>query len=550
MNDIQLSMVDNIKNFVIQFKDYQNDLDINAYINYYQGLNVTSSFGVGHIGFVPFIAFLGKGEQTQQGIYPVILFYRQHNIVVLSYGISATKTPLHEWGKNAKTIGQFFEERNIKLTKLKNTERKYINSLIYKIYSIENLDYEQIVADLDDIIKEYKERLAFYGVLGDADFKAPPRSQNVKRVFFESKNLKWGNSSPKTNYEKSVPQKNFVKEPPMNVTPFAPLQKIFFGTPGGGKSHKVKTLIEEEHKAKTRMFRTTFHPDTDYASFVGSYKPVMKGNDIIYTYVPQVFTLAYVAAWNDPSHEYFLDIEEINRGNCAQIFGDLFQLLDRNEEGKSEYPVKADADLCDYLKNGMDKDDNDILRNKKGIENDELCLPANLSIVATMNTSDQSLFPMDSAFKRRWDWEFVPSKFYPEHNYDIVIGTGAKQKTYKWHDFLKVVNGKIKEATDSEDKQMGSFFVKTNLDEEKFKSKVMFYLWSEICKDEYKTQNNFFRYKDAEKNDQEFTFNELYEDGSTEILQKFMSFLEVKPVNGSEETPADTQETSADTQDE
>ncbi len=323
---------------------------------------------------------------------------------------------------------------------------------------------------------------------------------------------------------------------------FEPTQKIFFGTPGGGKSYRVKKFIEEERGAKDRYFRVTFHPDTDYASFVGSYKPIMKGNEITYEYVPQVFTRAYIAAWNDQEHEYFIDIEEINRGNCAQIFGDLFQLLDRKSDtGLSEYPVKADADLCNYLTNAVDEDGNPILKNKDGIEKNELRLPANLSIVATMNTSDQSLFPMDSAFKRRWDWEYVPSTFKEEDNYNITIGN----KTYKWHKFLKEVNDKIKDVTDSEDKQMGAYFIKRNVDEEAFKSKVMYYLWSEICKEEYKTQNNFFRYK-VKDNDQiiekEFTFNELYPDGA-KLLIGFMKYLKVKPVEQAEE---DEEEDSED----
>ena len=319
---------------------------------------------------------------------------------------------------------------------------------------------------------------------------------------------------------------------------FTPIQKIFFGTPGGGKSHKVKSLIEDTKKAKDRYFRTTFHPDTDYASFVGSYKPIMKGELICYEYVPQVFTLAYIAAWNDPDNEYFLDIEEINRGNCAQIFGDLFQLLDRNKKGYSEFPIQADSDLANYLQNAKDEEGHDILNNKAGIEKKKLCLPPNLSIVATMNTSDQSLFPMDSAFKRRWDWEFVPSTFNEEDNFNISLGN----KVYKWHTFLKEANARIKQATDSEDKQMGAYFVKTDMDEEKFKSKVMYYLWSEICKEEYKTQNNFFRYIDQENNEQEFTFNELYDDGSTKMLQKFMKFMNVSPVNGGNPDEEDIQE--------
>lgn len=303
---------------------------------------------------------------------------------------------------------------------------------------------------------------------------------------------------------------------------FRYIQKIFFGTPGGGKSHKVKGIIEEQ-TANKRSFRTTFHPDTDYASFVGSYKPVMEGKEITYQFIPQVFTKAYIAAWNNPSEDYYLVIEEINRGNCAQIFGDIFQLLDRNEEGFSEYPIAADADLAKYLNEATDENGEPVLIHKQGIDEGNLCLPPNLSILATMNTSDQSLFPMDSAFKRRWAWEFVPSAFNEDDNYELTFGN----KTYKWHEFLNAVNPRIKEATDSEDKQLGAYFIKSDMDAEEFKSKVMYYLWSEICKEEYKTRNNFFRHKVSDKPDVEFTFNELYTEGPEDatLLNEFMEYL-------------------------
>lgn len=286
-----------------------------------------------------------------------------------------------------------------------------------------------------------------------------------------------------------------------------PEQRIFFGTPGSGKSRKVKDYIKDKN-ATERSFRTTFHPDTDYASFVGSYKPVMDDDNITYKFIPQVFTNAYVAAWTNPSKMHYLVIEEINRGNCAQIFGDLFQLLDRNDDGFSEYPIEPDADLADYLK-------------EQGIDG-KLSLPPNLSILATMNTSDQSLFPMDSAFKRRWEWEYVPSTYKDEDNFDLDF----EGKKYKWHEFLEKVNERIKKATDSEDKQLGTYFIKSNMGAKEFKSKVMFYLWNEVCKDEYKTPNNFFRHKVGEK-DEEFTFNDLYKETPDDatLLNEFMEYI-------------------------
>lgn len=302
-----------------------------------------------------------------------------------------------------------------------------------------------------------------------------------------------------------------------------PLQLIIYGTPGSGKSNKVRKEYDEKYP-KWQVIRTTFHPDTDYASFIGGNKPVAikdkDGNEkISYRFVPQCFTEAYVRAWNDLGNPYFLIIEEINRGNCAQIFGDTFQLLDRNENGYSEYPIDADADLKKYL------EDDGALKNEAGIANGQLCLPPNLSIIATMNTSDQSLFPMDTAFKRRWAWEYVPIEYDNKTSSQFKINIGDEQ--FDWPVFLKAVNKEIKRLTSSEDKQMGNFFIKHSVDESEFINKVMYYLWSEVGKDNYQTSDALFlRYadgKDGSKTD--FSFNELYEEGKTQKLLDFMHII-------------------------
>ena len=316
-------------------------------------------------------------------------------------------------------------------------------------------------------------------------------------------------------------------------------QIIYYGAPGTGKSHEVKKQTRElldsgEKRELPNVFRTTFHPDTDYASFVGCYKPTMKPTtnaaktlsgkeeEIVYEYVPQVFADAYVYAYQNPSEQTYLVIEEINRGNCAQIFGDLFQLLDR-KEGRSEYTIKADKDLAKYLE--------DVLGvGAEGIKDRKLCLPANLHILATMNTSDQSLFPMDSAFKRRWEWEYVPIN-YAE---DIKSGTfdiNIDGKTYSWVDFIGKVNKKIFDLTQSEDKQMGNFFIKHSVDEKEFKSKVMFYLWYEVLRDETGNNKYFFCKKESadSKDVAQFTFKDLYESDASETIHQFMTYLGVSP---------------------
>ena len=320
-------------------------------------------------------------------------------------------------------------------------------------------------------------------------------------------------------------------------------QVIYFGAPGTGKSYTVKDKLKESHVAEENIFRTIFHPDSDYASFVGCYKPVMEGNEIKYEFTPQVFTGAYIQAWKNrqANEPVYLVIEEINRGNCAQIFGDLFQLLDRQNDGSSTYGIKADKDLAHYLEKELGQD-------HEGIKGGVLRLPPNLYIMATMNTSDQSLFPMDSAFKRRWDWAYVPidySEDVDSGKFTITIDG----KEYSWVAFLEEVNKRILEVTHSEDKQMGNFFIKGSVDEDGFKSKVMFYLWNEVCKDEYGTQGNFFRYMYMEgrtEKEKEFSFNSLYEGKGTEKLDGFMAYLGVSPL-GQSSAPGDGDISTPDT---
>ena len=300
-------------------------------------------------------------------------------------------------------------------------------------------------------------------------------------------------------------------------------QIIYYGAPGTGKSHRIKKELKEMNVPEKNIFRTTFHPDSDYSSFVGAYKPTMKpvadeykavvGKDeeIAYSLVPQTFIKAYTQAYKNPDENIYLIIEEINRGNCAQIFGDLFQLLDRDENGVSEYPIKADSDLEMYLEGELGIE-------HEGIKDSELCLPSNLYIWATMNTSDQSLFPIDSAFKRRWDWEYEPIK-YKNTDWGIEIG----DYKYSWTSFQRIINDKIFEATSSEDKMLGDYFVKpcnNVISEKQFINKVLFYLWNDVCKD---GDGDIFRTED----NKDVKFSDLYNDNATVALQSMMKYLGV-----------------------
>ena len=350
-----------------------------------------------------------------------------------------------------------------------------------------------------------------------------------------------------------------------------PLQVIYYGAPGTGKSFTIDDKTDDENSV-----RTTFHPDSDYASFVGAYKPTMENvpinsiygesvqfatgknghpgteKKIVYKYVPQAFLKAYVAAWSNLDTPYFLIIEEINRGNCAQIFGDLFQLLDRNNAGSSSYAIHADEDIAQFLSSdnkgfaALSDEQKDAIRafrlhkdNGKTqdlgqaiLDGKLLLLPPNLYIWATMNTSNQSLFPIDSAFKRRWNWKYMPIEYNPldkktQQPIDWKFQIG--DNLYSWGQFLGKINPEIYTLTESSDKQMGYFFAKADnatgiISEDVFLNKVLFYLWIDVFKD-FDVSSELFKNKKANRS---FRFTDFFED--SEALGNFIDNFNLEVV--------------------
>lgn len=345
------------------------------------------------------------------------------------------------------------------------------------------------------LIEESKEVWAVYNAQGER-----LGGEDYIRILFEKKKKQRSFSNNTENGN--------VKDSPQ------PLQQIFYGAPGTGKSNEIKRLTGDGTFSKNLTFRTTFHPDSDYSSFVGAYKPIWKDDKIVYDFRPQTFLKAYVAAWTHPTKEVALVIEEINRGNCAQVFGDIFQLLDREKNGLSKYPIEADMDMKDFLKRAFNsgvsepwvgtfsEDNRDEIDEYyvthydnafEKIKNGEiLALPKNLSLLATMNTSDQSLFPMDSAFKRRWDWSYQP---IVDEQKGWKIKIGEKYEPIDWGEFLQRINKVIADLTTSEDKQLGYYFCMPDekdvpadtelkvISAKTFVGKVIFYLWNDVFKD-------------------------------------------------------------------
>jgi len=341
----------------------------------------------------------------------------------------------------------------------------------------------------------------------------------------------------------------------LDMTDPIPLQRIFYGAPGTGKSNTIKCDVDKKGLPRVR---TTFHPDSDYSTFVGAYKPTsvevpvmtIIGKEqvpvvnakpekkIVYEFVPQAFLKAYTGAWKDQDKPFFLIIEEINRGNCAQIFGDLFQLLDRNDEtGLSDYPISPDEDIQKFLltdkKFGFAAltDEQKAAIPEEVLTGELMILPKNLHIWATMNTSDQSLFPIDSAFKRRWDWQYMPIS---DGRKGWKIDANGKQ--YDWWQFLQKMNNQIGSTTNSEDKKLGYYFCKAKgdtIDAETFVGKVIFYVWNDVFKDFAEEAGDLFKDTDGSL----LSFNKFYsvgDDGRAKVIEekveRILSNLGVSPI--------------------
>jgi len=367
------------------------------------------------------------------------------------------------------------------------------------------------------------------------------------------------------NEQNTDVKKEEGEDSPLEFGDFTPRQIIYYGAPGTGKSHTIK---KEEDEGKITCIRTTFHPDSDYATFVGCYKPhkIKDSQCLTYEFVEQAFLEAYKQAWMNPKKEIALVIEEINRGNCAQVFGDIFQLLDRSDDGWSTYPIKADTDIAEHLKElriqgytatmnkrfGLDKEGKDRYPDRDWFG--FMALPPNMSILATMNTSDQSLFPIDSAFKRRWDWKYIKIKKGKKENgeelgWNIQIkdANGEPVKiidentTLSWWNFIQKVNEIIASMTSSADKQLGYFFCKpsekANETDEKptiitadtLVGKVIFYLWNDVFKDYGFEDASLFTYqeeKNGKKTEKDLAFADFYdEEGEQVNTVRLVDFL-------------------------
>lgn len=310
------------------------------------------------------------------------------------------------------------------------------------------------------------------------------------------------------------------------------MQTIYYGAPGTGKSYMVDELVKASGVGDDRIFRTTFHPEYTYNDFVGQLLPKVQrttsgSTSISYEFTKGVFTRALEKAYEDTAKQVFLIIEEMSRGDCAGIFGDIFQLLDRESQGinkgYSKYFINNDIIAKDII----------------AITDDKIKLPPNFNILGTVNTSDQNVFVMDTAFKRRFEWQYISTKPVPvggpyKNNIDteVVLDNAGIKKTVKWVDLYGTLNKFIADSRFlglGEDKQLGQFFIEFKVGgtpsehKNQVKNKLLHYLWSDIHKSSYSTKISLF--------DSSITsFSELYdayEDDKKVFSDKFLECIEL-----------------------
>ncbi len=279
------------------------------------------------------------------------------------------------------------------------------------------------------------------------------------------------------------------------------MQKIYYGAPGTGKSFEANKYLKNKNIPDERIFRVTFHPEYTYNDFIGQLLPTVvrageHAGDITYSYEKGVFTLALEKAYEDTSKEVYLVLEEMSRGNCAAIFGDIFQLLDRENNGINRGYSRY------FINNSV------ISKDIIAIEDDRVKLPPNLSILGTVNTSDQNVFVMDTAFKRRFEWEYISTKaIKDEHdNYYNNINVNLRdddgnQIEISWVDLYTKLN-KFISSDDKlglgEDKQIGQFFIEFDIaadwdtHKNQLKNKLLHFLWFDVNQSSYRSDIRLF----------------------------------------------------------
>lgn len=356
------------------------------------------------------------------------------------------------------------------------------------------------------VVLKYKEKLLYDAFViknkdGSEEFSKPSifEYDSNRHTFVKGNSIKYENEN-----------KNKVLSNKIDK----PHQRIFFGAPGTGKSYRLNK--EASKYFGSNYERVTFHQNYMYGNFVGAFKPFPEDTgetylnkkpkkSIVYKYVPGPLMRLLVKALKNRNTNYLMLIEEINRANVAAVFGDFFQLLDCKEDGESEYSISTSEDLRMYIEaelSDVDEDTKIYIKGKIGEEYDRLILPSNIYIWSTMNSADQGVMPMDTAFKRRWEFTYIG---IDEALEDMVVAKEfenymfriSRESVAKWNDFRVEVNKRLLDCKVSEDKLIGPYFISKSilksrdLDKitETIKNKVLMYIYDDVGKPH---RNNLF----------------------------------------------------------
>ena len=375
-------------------------------------------------------------------------------------GITEVNIAEEEHQNNLK---QRFEQYILHVLKLKSTrqvgdleklsDRLVANGVIERgVYQIDNID------DYTNTLKKIRESEEYI------TYKSERKEKNPNSGLACDQGM--------SNYSKFL---EYLAAKEENVPRIKGAENVLlYGVPGVGKSHEIQTKYCDDPE---RMERVVFHPDYTYSDFVGQILPKVENGKLKYEFTAGPFTTLLAKAWNNPGKEYYLVIEEINRGNAPAIFGEIFQLLDRKTEDSHRY------DPSEYGESEYSITNSDIATAVFGDPEEKIRIPSNMWILATMNTADQNVFTLDTAFQRRWKLHHMKN--------DVMSAGHSKAKIegseIEWGTFASVINEMVTdyslEMMSSEDKRLGAYFVKKNeLSEEEFPEKVLKYLWDDAFK--------------------------------------------------------------------
>lgn len=452
--------------------------------------------------------------------------FRKKNIVAIGWGIGDVRN------KDKDEIKELLREKCPK--KRQKGIPSFAGTITRFISELKEGDYVVSVSD------KTKRNLSLGVITSDYYFDKniiTDKSLDPKNLYNKIRNVKWlceisrdelsdftneeSFHNPGTLFEineKSVEEiLSFIDvEPPFENN--HPRNVIYFGAPGTGKSHKLDIEKNNLILDKNDYERVTFHPDYSYANFVGTYKPfVPKEDSISYKYVPGPFMRTLVKALRNPNKPFLLIIEEINRSNVAAVFGDIFQLLDRDKNKESKFPIETTEDMRTYLEDELkeaienDKNLKDYLISILNEDYSRIKIPSNMFIWATMNSADQGVFPMDTAFKRRWDFEYFGIN--REEDIDSIehIKVNLNGQEISWNAIRTAINNELLTYKINEDKLLGPFFAFNEyVDEEEFE-KIDDEKFEKIFRKIFKNKIIMYLFEDAAKAKRDLLFSGVKE---------------------------------------